>query len=93
MYINNHISTRNAQKHIFYKTPLHHQQYSTAHRSVTLTTNILLSDVFPSTPLHLINQFLTPVTTERYVLPQHIIVVNGCKSGWEYTEVYGWDYS
>jgi hypothetical protein len=40
-----------------------------------------------------INQFLTPVTTERYVLPQHIIVVNECKIGEEYIEVYGWGYS
>jgi hypothetical protein len=53
VHINQHISTRNAQKHVFYKTPLNHQQNPTAHKPANLTTNILLSDVFPSTPLHL----------------------------------------
>ena len=91
MYTSHHISTRDAQKHVFYKTPFHHQQNYTAHRPVTLTTNILLSDVSPPLPFTNINQFLTPVTTETYVLPQHIIGVNWCKSGTEYIELYGWD--
>jgi len=47
----------------------------------------------PLLPFTYINQFLTPVTTERYILLQHIIVVKWCKSGGDYTDVYGWRYS
>jgi hypothetical protein len=75
LHIKQHISTRDAKKHVFFKTPLNHQQNPTAHKPVTLTINILLSDVFPSTPLTYIKQFLTPVTTERYEMPQYIIAI------------------
>ena len=47
---------------------------------------------FPPHPFTYNNQVLTPVTTERYVLPQRIIVVNGYKSGRDFTEVYWWGY-
>jgi hypothetical protein len=53
LHINQNIYTRNAQKHVFCKTPLNHQQNPTAHELVNLTTTFLLSDVFPSTTLHL----------------------------------------